>query len=79
MTALDMIRRIIKLDYFGIDCSIDANGNVVVFEVNATMLIHLHNEGFEYKTPHVMKIKAAFERLLERRANEGKAATRQFG
>jgi tetratricopeptide (TPR) repeat protein/glutathione synthase/RimK-type ligase-like ATP-grasp enzyme len=73
MAALDMIRRIIGLDYFGIDCSVDANGNVVVFEVNATMLIHLHNDGFEYKTPHVMKIKAAFERLLEERANGAKA------
>lgn len=68
MAALDLIRRIIDLDYFGIDCSIDARGNVIVFEVNATMLIHLHNEGFEYKTPHVVKIKAAFERLLQQRA-----------
>ena len=68
MAALEMIRRIIGLDYFGIDCSVDAQGKIVVFEVNATMLIHLHNEGFEYKTPHVMKIKAAFERLLEQRA-----------
>ncbi|MBO9098997.1 MULTISPECIES: tetratricopeptide repeat protein [unclassified Rhizobium] len=71
MAALETIRRIVNLDYFGIDCSIDASGKVVVFEVNATMLVHLHNEGFEYKTPHVMKIKAAFEQLLEKRASAG--------
>jgi len=70
MTALDAIRRRIGLDYFGIDCSIDRDGNVLVFEVNASMLIHLHNEGFEYKTPHVNRIRSAFEALLERRAGE---------
>lgn len=70
MAALDAIRRRIGLDYFGIDCSIDRDGNVLVFEVNASMLIHLHNEGFEYKTRHVNRIRSAFEALLERRAGE---------
>lgn len=70
MAALDAIRRQIGLDYFGIDCSLDSEGKVVIFEVNASMLIHLHNAGFEYKTPHVHRIKQAFELLLERRANE---------
>jgi tetratricopeptide (TPR) repeat protein/glutathione synthase/RimK-type ligase-like ATP-grasp enzyme len=70
MAALDAIRRQIGLDYFGIDCSLDSEGRVVIFEVNASMLIHLHNVGFEYKTPHVQRIKQAFELLLERRANE---------
>jgi tetratricopeptide (TPR) repeat protein/glutathione synthase/RimK-type ligase-like ATP-grasp enzyme len=74
MATLDAIRREVGLDYFGIDCSLDAEGRVVVFEVNASMLIHLHNKDFEYKTPHVMKIKHAFERLLERRAGEGQAS-----
>jgi len=74
MAALDAVRRQIGLDYFGIDCSLDSEGRVVIFEVNASMLIHLHNEGFEYKTPHVEKIKRAFELLLERRANEYRAS-----
>lgn len=67
MAALQAVRREIGLDYFGIDCSLDRAGGVIVFEVNASMLIHLQNEGFEYKTPHVMRIKAAFERMLEER------------
>ena len=73
MAALEEVRRRIGLDYFGIDCSLDRDGNVVIFEVNASMLIHLRNEGFDYKTPHVMRIKAAFERLLEERVNASNA------
>jgi len=64
------IRDRIGLDYFGIDCGLDRDGRLVVFEVNASMLIHLHNEGFDYKTPHVMRIKAAFEEMLARRVAE---------
>lgn len=74
MAALHTIRRQIGLDYCGIDCSIDAMGQVVVFEVNASMLIHADNPGFEYKTPYVKAIKAAFERLLEGKANEFRAS-----
>lgn len=70
MAALDEIRRRVGLDYFGIDCALDRHGNVVIFEVNATMLIHLHNEGFEYKNPHVYRIKRAFEAMLEARAKK---------
>ena len=74
MAALEAIRREIGLDYFGIDCSVDSDGRVVVFEANATMLIHLHNEGFDYKTPHVLRIKAAFERMLEERVLRSRQA-----
>jgi hypothetical protein len=76
MATLDAIRRRIGLDYFGIDCALDPQGRVLVFEVNASMLIHLHNEGFDYKTPHVMRIKAAFEEMLARRVEEGAASVR---
>ncbi|AYG60716.1 tetratricopeptide repeat protein [Rhizobium jaguaris] len=79
MAALDAIRRQIGLDYFGIDCSLDSEGRVVIFEVNASMLIHLHNERFEYKTPHVKRIKQSFEQLLERRATEYRASVSAAG
>lgn len=74
VAALDLIRRQIGLDYFGIDCALDADGKVVIFEVNASMLIHLDNPGFEYKVPYVRAIKMAFEQLLERRAKEYRAS-----
>lgn len=64
MQALQAIKSRIGLDYFGIDCSVNSAGQLVVFEVNSSMLIHLRNDGFEYKTPHVMRIKQGFDSLL---------------
>jgi hypothetical protein len=40
MAALEEIARMLDLDYGGIDFGIDAAGNVVVFEANATMAVY---------------------------------------
>jgi hypothetical protein len=40
-------RHRVGLDYFGIDCSLDRDGDVVIFEVNASMLIHPHRESVQ--------------------------------
>ena len=69
MQALQAIRERVGLDYFGIDCGLDASGNVVVFEVNASMLVHARNEGFLYKDPAVRRIKLAYDAMLRRLAN----------
>lgn len=66
--ALHAIHVAVGLDYFGIDCGLDREGNLVVFEVNASMLVHQKNEGFPYKAPFVEKIKRAFDNMLEKRA-----------
>ncbi|MGB9170999.1 MAG: tetratricopeptide repeat protein [Bradyrhizobium sp.] len=68
MQALQAIRERIGLDYFGIDCGLDAAGNVVVFEVNASMLVHARTEGFVYKDPAVRRIKLAYDAMLRKRA-----------
>ncbi len=53
------------LDYLGIDCSFDHNGDVLVFEANATMRVHYeNNELFAYKNPYISKIKEAFDSML---------------
>jgi len=67
--ALRAVKKAIGLEYFGIDCGIDRAGNLVVFEANATMLVHWHNETFPYKTPFVANIKQAFDAMLKRRVN----------
>jgi tetratricopeptide (TPR) repeat protein len=67
--ALQAIRQRIGLDYFGIDCGLDRSGNLVVFEVNASMLVHDRNEQFPYKTPCVHRIKSAFDEMLRQFAN----------
>jgi tetratricopeptide (TPR) repeat protein len=64
--ALEDIRQRVGLDYFGIDCGLDASGHVVVFEVNASMLVHARNEGFAYKDPAVRRIKLAYDAMLRR-------------
>jgi hypothetical protein len=59
------------LEYFGIDCGLDRDGNLVVFEVNASMLVHEHNEDFPYKGPFVIRIKSAFDAMLREFATAG--------
>jgi hypothetical protein len=44
--SLRAIQQRIGLEYFGIDCGLDRTGNLVVFEVNASMLVHERNEDF---------------------------------
>lgn len=66
--ALRAIAARIGLDYFGIDCAIDACGDLLVFEVNASMLVHADNAEFPYKDPAVRAIKQAFDAMLRQRA-----------
>lgn len=62
----------IGLDYCGMDCSLDQAGNIVMFEANATMLVHEElNNAFVYKNPHIAKIKVAFDAMLGKLARDG--------
>jgi glutathione synthase/RimK-type ligase-like ATP-grasp enzyme len=57
------------LDYCGIDCALDHNGDIVVFETNAAMLVHDEkDEIFAYKNPYIAKIKDKFDAMLRRLA-----------
>ena len=66
--ALQAIHRAVELDYFGVDCGVDRSGNLVVFEVNASMLVHEDDEPFTYKNLYVREIKRTFDAMLARRA-----------
>jgi tetratricopeptide (TPR) repeat protein len=66
--GLREIQQRVGLEYFGIDCGLDPSGNLVVFEVNASMLVHAHNEDFPYKAPFVHRIKLAFDAMLRKTA-----------
>ncbi|WP_158602012.1 tetratricopeptide repeat protein [Pararobbsia silviterrae] len=72
--ALREIQARIGLDYFGVDCGIDREGRVVVFEVNASMLVHGQNAEFPYKHEAVERIRLAFHAMLERKAVRTRAA-----
>lgn len=73
---LRAIQQRIGLEFFGIDCALDRSGNLVVFEANASMLVHECNEEFPYKTPFVQRIKLAFDEMLRKFAIAGASAER---
>jgi tetratricopeptide (TPR) repeat protein len=71
-TAMDAIRTIgdrLDLDFAGIDFSILPDGRVLVFEANATMLVHPEDEAgpFAYKNPAVYHILNAFDTMVASR------------
>jgi tetratricopeptide (TPR) repeat protein len=67
--AVAAIGRRLDMDYGGIDFAVLQDGRVLVFEANATMLVHRerHNGPLAHKNPHVQRIVDAFEQLLVRR------------
>jgi tetratricopeptide (TPR) repeat protein len=69
MAALTAIARRLDLDFCGIDFAIDGQGRVLVFEANATMLVHLADkrELFPYKHQYVPRIFEAFTAMVARR------------
>ena len=73
---LRAIQQRVGLEFFGIDCGLDRSGNLVVFEVNASMLVHERNEEFPYKTPFVQRIKLAFDEMLRKFAIASASAER---
>jgi hypothetical protein len=66
MAAVEAIGRRLDLDYGGIDFSVLPDGQVLVFEANATMLTHLEDEDgpFAAKNPFVRPIIDAFQAHL---------------
>lgn len=70
MAAIGEIGRRLDLDYCGLDFSILPDGRVLVFEANATMLVHPETEGeaLAYRNPAVVRIIDAFQAMLARRA-----------
>ena len=66
--AFREIAQAIGLHYFGIDCSIDSQGRLLVFEADPAMIVHAGDEPelFAYKNPHVQRIFDAFQKLIDR-------------
>jgi len=70
MAALRAIARRLDLDYGGIDFSVTSEGQVLLFEANATMLTHLEpTDGpFAAKNAYIAPILTAFQAHLTARA-----------
>jgi tetratricopeptide (TPR) repeat protein len=70
MRALDAVARVLDLDYGGIDFGIDANGNVLAFEANATMAIYPPGPEahFDYRRAATENAIAAVRAMIVERA-----------
>ena len=66
--ALDWLCDAIKLEYFGVDCTIH-QGKILIFEANANMLVHNFDvpDLFWYKQAPFDRIHAAFNAMLSTR------------
>ncbi len=68
VAAVAAIGRRLDLDYAGLDFTVLADGAVMVFEANATMLVHPEADDgpFAHKNPYVKTILATFQAMLAR-------------
>ena len=66
MRAVEEVGRRMDLDYGGLDFSVLPDGRVLVFEANATMLVHPEAEDglLAHKNPAVQAILTAFQALV---------------
>ncbi|PRC93137.1 ATP-grasp domain-containing protein [Solimicrobium silvestre] len=69
MAALVQIGQRLNLDYAGIDFALLPDGQVFIFEANATMLVHrVASDGLlAHKNPYIQRIADAFEQMQVRR------------
>lgn len=67
--AVQEVARRLDLDYGGMDCALTSDGRVLVFEANASMLVHLNDsrDEFPYKHRYVPRIFDAVSRMVARR------------
>jgi hypothetical protein len=71
MTALETIQAKLGLDYGGIDFGLNQQGDVLVFEANATMAVipPAEDKRWDYRRPAVARICSAVNKMLMKRAS----------
>jgi tetratricopeptide (TPR) repeat protein len=74
MAALTTVGQQMGLHYCGVDFSLLPDGRVLLFEANATMLVHPEDEhgALARKNPHVARILSAFDHLIWRNLPDAK-------
>lgn len=67
--ALETMAQRLNLDFGGVDFSILQDGKLLLFEANATMLVHpeTYSKELKFKNVFVQRILDAFDQLLDRR------------
>lgn len=64
--VINQIYQKLKLDYFGIDCYIDKDMNILVFEINANMGILLQTKGYIFEDRIETIRQALIKMILEK-------------
>jgi hypothetical protein len=79
MAALERIRRILGLDYGGIDFALAPDGSVLMFEANATMVVFPPNPDpiWDYRRGAIDRVLEAATRMLLRRADHAVTAAKK--
>jgi hypothetical protein len=68
--AFARMNAVLGLDYFAIDCAETADGELLLFEADVSMIIHALDpeDLYPYKHPAMAKLFAAFAGMLRDRA-----------
>ena len=71
MVALERVQAALGLDYGGIDFGLSLQGEVLLFEANATMVVEQPDEDprWDYRRAAVARIHAGVREMLMRNAN----------
>jgi D-alanine-D-alanine ligase-like ATP-grasp enzyme len=66
MAALEQIREILSLDYGGVDFALNKDGDILLFEANATMTVNLpdNDERWSYRREPVQRILLAVRNMF---------------
>jgi len=75
--ALKRVESLLGLDYAGIDFGLNANGEVLLFEANATMLVTAPGpeERWNYRRPIYKQIREAVQKMLIERGRPNSLGT----
>jgi glutathione synthase/RimK-type ligase-like ATP-grasp enzyme len=70
VAALEGIQAALGLDYGGVDFGLNEQGEILLFEANATMIVLQPDEDarWDYRRPAVERIHAAVHRMLTMRS-----------
>jgi hypothetical protein len=73
MNALQCIQSALGLDYAGIDFGLNPQGELLMFEANATMVVNPPDPDvrWSYRLPAYQRIHAAVQKMLIKRARAG--------
>ncbi|HEY0394919.1 MAG TPA: hypothetical protein VGD01_10550 [Candidatus Elarobacter sp.] len=74
--ALRETAQLLRLDYVGIDCAIDRDGKLLIFEADNALIIHMLDDPamYGYKHAYVPRILTALDALARRAIGEARCA-----